>query len=105
MSFTAQHFEGDLIEFIVNRFAIPNEAKLDAFVTAEAPAGAAALLALIEKDDAGLGFFASSTINGLINSFGPEIDAEIEALAAQGITGVPALIKGALNLAAKLKAK
>lgn len=92
------------IRYVVNSVIVPNEAKIEA-LAGEAPAGVDALVALVEQKDAALGAVAKATIDAVVNTFKPQIEAEIQALVTQGATvGIPTLIAALNNVATKLEA-
>jgi hypothetical protein len=67
--------------------------------------GIPALVALLEKSDAGLGPVASGAINAGLAMYEPQIEAELEPLIAEGTAFVPALAAAIGAVAAKLQAE
>jgi hypothetical protein len=82
-----------------------NESKISTALGTEATVATADLIALVEKNDSGLGPFASGAINTALTMYGPELEPIVQAEVAQGTAYLPALVTAINSQATKLEAE
>ena len=94
--------EADVIKYVANTIIAPNESVISAAAGTEAVAGTAQLIAAIQALASKDGPVVSGLVSFVFNTYGPQIEAELPALAGEVAAYIPQVVAAMNAYAVKL---